>query len=362
MITTRSSHARSIAVFTVERDNSGNIAANEAENDITYTFNWDNKLRKAELSATTVELKYDPFGNRVYKESGQTERKYVVDITGGLPVILMELNGSGGIVKTYVYANSEVIAQHDGDREDEIYFYLHDRLGSVRLLIDDAGSVENHYTYDPFGELFAAETIENVSNPFKFTGQWFDNEIEEYYLRARQYNPHLSRFTSRDPIRGDFEEPLTLHKYLYCGSDPLNSTDPSGRTAWNLVAPVLTGYMLRDQAIDLAAYGAASLDFRFFDLAQFTDQFIPYALSMCTVSSFTPLWFQLIGFIGSVKSDDTGMGAKGLLTEGWAAMLYSKGFTTLSDELGVRNSDISAYVEWKGGYFSEYNWWKHPKF
>jgi len=52
----------------------------------------------------------------------------------------------------------------------------------MRLVIDDNGDVKNLYTYNPFGELFAAETTENVSNPFKFTGQWFDDEIEEYYL------------------------------------------------------------------------------------------------------------------------------------------------------------------------------------
>ena len=203
---------------------------------LTYTFNWDNKLRKAEWPGNnSIELKYDPLGNRVYKKStasgSATERKYVVDITGELPVILMELNGSGGIVKTYVYANSEVIAQHDGDTSDDRYFYLHDRLGSVRLVIDDQGAVKNTYTYEPFGEMFATECTETTENPFKFAGQWFDAEIEEYYLRARQYNPHLSRFTSRDPAEGKFEQPLTLNRYLYCENDPINRFDPDGASS-----------------------------------------------------------------------------------------------------------------------------------
>jgi len=30
-----------------------------------------------------------------------------------------------------------------------------------------------------------------------FTGQCYDAEIEEYYLRGRQYNPHLAGFTAR---------------------------------------------------------------------------------------------------------------------------------------------------------------------
>ncbi|MBN1391627.1 MAG: RHS repeat-associated core domain-containing protein, partial [Sedimentisphaerales bacterium] len=108
------------------------------------------------------------------------------------------------------------------------YFYLHDRLGSVRLIVDTSGVVKNCYTYNPFGELFASETTENVLNPFKFSGQFFDNEIGQYHLRARQYDPYLSRFTSRDPADGKFEEPLTLHVYLYCTNNPINLIDPWG--------------------------------------------------------------------------------------------------------------------------------------
>jgi hypothetical protein len=40
---------------------------------------------------------------------------------------------SGNIMKTYTYGNSEVLAQHGGNTWDDRYFYLHDRLGSVRL-------------------------------------------------------------------------------------------------------------------------------------------------------------------------------------------------------------------------------------
>lgn len=107
---------------------------------------------------------------------------------------------------------------------------LHDRLGSVRQIIDTSGNVKNHYTYKSFGELFATEVTENVLNPFKFSGQFFDDEIDEYYLRARMYDPHIGRFTSRDPLSlaGVFEEPLTLHRYLYCQNDPINGTDPLG--------------------------------------------------------------------------------------------------------------------------------------
>jgi hypothetical protein len=55
----------------------------------------------------------------------------------------MELSGSGGSEKTYIHANGQIIAQHAGDHTADRYFYLHDRLGSVRLLIDTSAGVKN---------------------------------------------------------------------------------------------------------------------------------------------------------------------------------------------------------------------------
>ena len=121
------------------------------------------------------------------------------------------------IMKKYIYAHSQLLARHDIDddaspHKDDLYFYLHDRLGSVRQVINTSGNVENCYTYDPFGELFETETEENINNPFKFAGQYFDSEIVQYYLRARQYDPH----TARDPVFGKFKEPLIPIGFNMC--------------------------------------------------------------------------------------------------------------------------------------------------
>jgi RHS repeat-associated protein len=166
-------------------------------------------------------------GNRVYKASSVAgNRRYIVDIASGLPVILMEIDDSNGsITNKYYYANAQILRQANSAGS---YFYIHDRLGSIRLVINDAADVNNSYTYSPFGEMFASECNETVYNPFKFTGQWYDSEIGQYYLRARMYDPVLMRFTGRDPVRGKFQNPLTLHLYLYCLNDPINRIDPSG--------------------------------------------------------------------------------------------------------------------------------------
>ena len=74
-----------------------------------------------------------------------------------MPTILVELDGSNTVKKMYIYANSQVIAQHDGDSTADRYFYLNDRLGSVRQMINTAGDVNDVYTYEPFGRTFDSE-------------------------------------------------------------------------------------------------------------------------------------------------------------------------------------------------------------
>jgi len=123
-------------------------------------WNWDGELQSATKGADSIALKYDPMGNRVSKTANGVTRKYIVDISGDLPVILMELDTQNNIQKTYIYANGEILAQHNGaPATSNKYFYLHDRLGSVREVIDSAGSVKNFYTYNPFGEVFATERL-----------------------------------------------------------------------------------------------------------------------------------------------------------------------------------------------------------
>jgi len=72
----------------------------------------------------------------------------------------------------------------------------------------------SHKGYEPFGQTM--ESGGTLDNPFRFTGQYFDSEIEEYYLRARRYNPHLARFTSRDPVASDDSCPLPSARNLSC--------------------------------------------------------------------------------------------------------------------------------------------------
>ena len=83
--------------------------------------------------------------------------------------------------------------------------------------------VLNRYEYDPWGNLTLCE--ETVENRFKFNGQQYDPISQQYYLRARYYNPVIARFTQEDTYRGD-----GLNLYAYCRNNPVYYTDPSGHS------------------------------------------------------------------------------------------------------------------------------------
>ena len=63
---------------------------------------------------------------------------------------------------------------------------------------------------------------------YLYSGERFDFDLRQYYLRARYYNPIAGRFGVQDQQDGTLSDSLSLHKYAYCQNDPVDRHDPSG--------------------------------------------------------------------------------------------------------------------------------------
>ncbi|UDQ98306.1 RHS repeat-associated core domain-containing protein [Lentisphaerota bacterium WC36G] len=61
-----------------------------------------------------------------------------------------------------------------------------------------------------------------------YSGEQYDNTLQQQYLRARYYDQNSGRFNRLDPYKGNNFDPQSLHKYAYCHSDPVNAIDPTG--------------------------------------------------------------------------------------------------------------------------------------
>jgi RHS repeat-associated protein len=145
---------------------------------------------------------------------------------------VLEENVDGSVAVRYVHGLDLISQSNNGQQS----VYLVDGLGSTRVLADESGGVIDSYTYDAFGSLI--NSTGGTENKYLFAGEQFDENLGQYYLRARYYDPSAGRFTRRDTYEGDVFEPATLHKYLYAHANPVNGIDPSG------LYPISLSYLL----------------------------------------------------------------------------------------------------------------------
>jgi RHS repeat-associated protein len=186
---------------------------------------------------------YDANGLRIatITNEGTAQQKttrYLWDENLPEPQVIEEYEqvGTGPNVLTarYVYDDRPGVAplaiyrrQEDGSMK--LFHTLEDGHGSVRQLVNEQGQVTDSYHYDAWGNSLAGGSG-STPNPYRYNGQRLDAD-GNYHLRARQYNPATGRFLSHDPMLGDEEDPITLHRYAYGNGDPVNFADPSGKFA-----------------------------------------------------------------------------------------------------------------------------------
>ena len=106
-------------------------------------------------------------------------------------------------------------------RNKRTFYYHQDEQLNTALITNRNGEIKNQYQYDAFGN--GLEAVEELPNRIRYTGQQYDQQTEQYYLRARYYNPIVGRFTQEDVYQGD-----GLNLYTYCRNSPVVYYDPSG--------------------------------------------------------------------------------------------------------------------------------------
>ncbi len=241
----------------------------------SYTYSVRNRLVAVHRQgALLADYTHNGQGQRVIKTvhdaQGATTTYFVYDPQGN---IIAEADGTGQITREYVYANGERLALID-TATSAVYYYHNDHLGTPRALTDETGAVVWRGDYTPFGKV--TETLALVEQPFRFPGQYADQETGLYYNYFRGYDPSLGRYLQSDPrgILVDYSDPQRQvayeagvpiverdilsslnHPYGYSGQNSINYFDETGEW-FKVILPAIgigVGLYCYDKGIKLCA-------------------------------------------------------------------------------------------------------------
>ena len=196
-------------------DEAGNLLSDGQR---AFTYNQAGRMASASDGTTSARYRYNARGERVSKSVDGLTTYFRYSIEGQL---LGEYRPDGTPVREYAYLDGQPLALMDA-ATNSVAFYHNDHLGTPRILTDGNAAVVWEATRLPFGETWI--TKEDVVNPIRFPGQYFDEETGLHYNYFRDYDPSTGRYIQSDPIglAGG------LNTYVYVGSNPLNYMDLLG--------------------------------------------------------------------------------------------------------------------------------------
>lgn len=192
-------------------DDAGNLI--EAGSD-TYNWDHDSRLLSAEIGAHDADYTYDGDGVRVGSVVDSASSSFLVDRRAGLSTVVDD--GSSSYV--HVGGLLEEVTGSQGT------YSLKDRLGSIRGVTSDAGSLAGTASYEAFGE---QRVVAGDQGLFGFTGEPTD-ATGLVYLRARSLDPTTGRMSSADTLFPNAPGTQGYDLYSYVANNPTTWTDPTG--------------------------------------------------------------------------------------------------------------------------------------
>ena len=252
-------------------DAAGNrIRKTEGEKETRYRYNQKNQLLQKEDADGISCFTYDRQGGIIEEKTAAGNRRFTYNSlhqqtqveteTGNIQKNRYDAEGlryeliENGRRTSFVYHNGELLHEkgeeaglsqeatsyHLGagieafQRDRKTFYYHQDEQLNTTLISDEKVAIRNHYQYDVFGA--GLEAVEELPNRIRYAGQQYDEQTEQYYLRARYYNSALGRFMQEDVYQGD-----GLNLYAYCRNNPVMYYDPSGYSSTKMKAKSCTG-------------------------------------------------------------------------------------------------------------------------
>ncbi|MEK2647173.1 RHS repeat domain-containing protein [Bdellovibrio sp. BCCA] len=230
-----------------------------------YNYDQFGELNEIHLGiGEKVQYKIDSAGRRIF--GFLNDEKIYRNIFQSQNQIAMQINEKTKQVKEFFYSSHS--SSPDFMRvHDKYYRILKDHLGSPRLVVNaESGVPVQQIEYNEWGKILSNTNV--GFQPYGFAGGIYDEKTNLLKFGARDYDPEIGRWTSKDPILFNGGG-VNLYGYLntvgkvpgvetnlygYSFSDPVNFIDPNGKFAIPVIVGVALGVLY---STDLDTPGAA---------------------------------------------------------------------------------------------------------
>ncbi len=224
--------------FTPTYDADGNATSvKTATGTWSISYNGENRPVRFENTGTqtVVECGYDSLGRRFEKKvtvAGTLVLHERYAYRGYLQIAAFDVAGTQEpALKRVIYWDpTEETATRPlavNILGDNVYFPTVELTKNICELVDFYGNAAATYDYAPFGNVSAGTPSGSAvpANPFQFSSEVYDSELDLVYYNYRHYSPSLGRFLSRDPI----EEQGGLNLYAFLKNTVGSTVDRLGR-------------------------------------------------------------------------------------------------------------------------------------
>jgi RHS repeat-associated protein len=197
----------------------------------TYTRDSLDRLVRIEAPDLEWSASYDVLGRRTRKTVNGQTWTYYWDTDRLAAEILPDER-----VRVYVYADQRAIVPLLSIEYDSVdaplesgrcSFYVSDHLGCVERVLDIEGHTTWRARLEPYG-VAHIEQGEDLYQPFRQPGHFYDAETGLHYNRFRYYDPALGRYLESDPI--GISGGVNLYAYT---RNPLKEVDLRGLNGKN---------------------------------------------------------------------------------------------------------------------------------
>ena len=218
--------------------NNGSFDFKDGANaDVEYFYDANGALVK-DLNKGISNIEYDILGNlKCITFSNGFKTKYIYDAAGNKlrttheSVVANTTDYIGNFVledgKLSKYLFDGGYCSFDNNQNPTFHYYEKDHLGSIRMVANENGTIEQVNHYYPFGGVYGDLSYNAEIQKSKYIGKEFDHMhgLDWYDHGARMYDAAKVVWNKVDPLSEIY---FHFDPYLYCENNPIVMFDNTG--------------------------------------------------------------------------------------------------------------------------------------